>query len=73
MPEAPCRRIVRFGVTAQRCSTTVRRTVVRTAIGLAIGLLRASDLTAAYEETWQVWSDSGDESLWDAAVGDGIA
>ena len=39
----------------------------------AVGLLRASDLTAAYEETWQVWSDSGDESLWDAAVGDGIA
>ena len=39
----------------------------------AVGLLRASDLTAAYEETWQEWSDSGDESLWDAAVGDGIA
>ena len=69
MPEAPCRQIIRFRVTARRCSTTVRRTVVRT----AIGLLRASDLTAAYEETWQVWSDSGDESLWDAAVGDGIA
>ncbi len=38
----------------------------------AVGLLRASDLTASYEETWQEWSDSGDESLWDAAVGDGI-
>ena len=31
------------------------------------------DLADAYEETWQEWSDSGDESLWDAAVGDGIA
>ena len=39
----------------------------------AVGLLRAFDLTAAYEETWQEWSDSGDESLWDGAVGDGIA
>ena len=38
----------------------------------AVGLLRASDLPA-YEETWQGWSDSGDEALWDAAVGDGIA
>ena len=25
-----------------------------------------------YEETWQEWSDSGDESLWDVTVGDGI-
>ena len=39
----------------------------------AVGLLRACDLTGAYEETWQEWTDSGDESLWDVAVGDGIA
>lgn len=43
------------------------------AVRKAVGLLRASDLTAAYEETWQEWSDSGDEALWDSAVGDGIA
>jgi len=29
--------------------------------------------TVAYEETWREWRDSGDESLWDVAVGDGIA
>ncbi len=39
----------------------------------AVNLLRVFDLTAAYEETWREWSDSGEESLWDAAVGDGIA
>lgn len=30
-------------------------------------------LTVAYEETWREWSDSGDESLWDAVMGDWIA
>ena len=39
----------------------------------AVGLLRASDLVAAYEETWQEWTDSGEEAVWDTAVGDGIA
>ena len=29
--------------------------------------------TVAYEETWREWRDSGDERLWDVAVGDGVA
>ena len=38
----------------------------------AVGLLRTSDLGAAYEETWQEWIDSDEESLWETAIGDGI-
>ena len=73
MPEAPCRQIIRFRVTAQPVLYDGSEDGGAHGDRSAIGLLRASDLTAAYEETWQVWSDSGDESLWDAAVGDGIA
>ena len=30
-------------------------------------------LTVPYEETWREWSDSADESLWDAVMDDWIA
>ena len=39
----------------------------------AVGLLRASELGSAYEEAWQEWVDSGEETAWETAVGDGIA
>ncbi|MCY3924848.1 MAG: ribbon-helix-helix domain-containing protein [bacterium] len=43
------------------------------AVREAVGLLRSSDLVSAYKESWQEWTDSGEEVLWDAAVGDGIS
>ena len=39
----------------------------------AVGLLRASELGSAYENAWQEWFDSGEETAWETAVGDGIA
>ncbi len=38
----------------------------------AVRLLRASELAAEYGEAWAEWSDSGEESAWDVAAGDGV-
>jgi Arc/MetJ-type ribon-helix-helix transcriptional regulator len=37
----------------------------------AVGLLRASELGAAYEDAWTSWEASDDSTLWDATAGDG--
>lgn len=43
------------------------------ALHKAVRLLRASELGSAYEDAWTEWAGSGDESLWDAVVDDGLA
>jgi Arc/MetJ-type ribon-helix-helix transcriptional regulator len=42
------------------------------ALHKAVGLLRAAQLGAAYEEAWEGWTTSGDADAWDTAVGDGL-
>lgn len=37
----------------------------------AVALLRASQLTSAYEDAWDEWAD-GDSQLWDLTVSDGL-
>jgi Arc/MetJ-type ribon-helix-helix transcriptional regulator len=39
----------------------------------AVRLLRASELTGAYDEAWDKWASSGDAALWDATSADGVA
>ncbi len=39
----------------------------------AVRLLRASELGSAYQDAWSEWYDSGDDDVWNAAVGDGLA
>jgi Arc/MetJ-type ribon-helix-helix transcriptional regulator len=43
------------------------------AVQKAIRLLRASELGPAYEAAWSEWDESGEGSLWDAALEDGLA
>jgi Arc/MetJ-type ribon-helix-helix transcriptional regulator len=38
----------------------------------AVGLLRAAQLGAAYEEAWQDWTASGDAGAWETVTGDGL-
>ncbi len=38
----------------------------------AVRLLRASRLSAAYEEAWREWADSGEEEVWGATSADGL-
>lgn len=38
----------------------------------AIRMLKTSELTAAYEEAWDEWSDA-DRDAWGQAAGDGIS
>ncbi len=38
----------------------------------AVGLLRASELTDAYEDAWQSWAASTDAESWDAVSADGL-
>lgn len=38
----------------------------------AVRLLRASGLSAAYENAWSEWTAGGDAEVWDIAVGDGL-
>jgi len=38
----------------------------------AVGLLRASELGAAYENAWADWEASADAKLWDTVTADGI-
>ena len=43
------------------------------AIQKALRLLRATELTEAYEDAWQEWSDSPEgEAAWSAVATDGI-
>jgi Arc/MetJ-type ribon-helix-helix transcriptional regulator len=42
------------------------------AVHKAVGLLRASELEAAYEEAFDEWVGSGEAELWDVTAGDGI-
>jgi Arc/MetJ-type ribon-helix-helix transcriptional regulator len=39
----------------------------------AVRLLRASELSDAYENAWQDWDNDGETPLWDAATTDGLA
>jgi Arc/MetJ-type ribon-helix-helix transcriptional regulator len=38
----------------------------------AVRLLRAAELTDAYEDAWRDWSTSGEADVWEAAAGDGV-
>jgi Arc/MetJ-type ribon-helix-helix transcriptional regulator len=42
------------------------------ALHKAVGLLRAAQLGAAYEEAWEGWSASGDADVWETVIGDGV-
>jgi Arc/MetJ-type ribon-helix-helix transcriptional regulator len=37
----------------------------------AVRLLRAAELSSAYEEAWEEWSASGEAATWEVTVGDG--
>jgi Arc/MetJ-type ribon-helix-helix transcriptional regulator len=39
----------------------------------AVRLLRTAELGQAYAAAWEEWFESGEETAWDAASGDGIA
>lgn len=38
----------------------------------AVGALRASELTGAYEDAWQSRSESDDAAAWDVTAADGL-
>ena len=38
----------------------------------AVRLLRATELSAAYENAWREWADSGDAELWESTSADGL-
>ncbi|HEY6468833.1 MAG TPA: ribbon-helix-helix domain-containing protein [Candidatus Dormibacteraeota bacterium] len=38
----------------------------------AVRLLRAAELTDAYEDAWAVWAVSDEADLWEGTVGDGV-
>jgi Arc/MetJ-type ribon-helix-helix transcriptional regulator len=39
----------------------------------AVRLLRASELTDAYEDAWDEWAASDDAALWESTATDGVA
>ncbi len=39
----------------------------------AVRLLRAAELSDAYEEAWTEWATTGEASVWEAAIGDGVS
>jgi Arc/MetJ-type ribon-helix-helix transcriptional regulator len=39
----------------------------------AVGLLRASELGAAYEDAWQEWAEDESNDSWETATADGLA
>lgn len=39
----------------------------------AVRLLRATELTDAYEEAWKEWSSSSEATLWEPTAADGVA
>jgi Arc/MetJ-type ribon-helix-helix transcriptional regulator len=38
----------------------------------AVRLLRAAELTKAYEEAWGEWTSTGEAGVWEVTVGDGV-
>jgi Arc/MetJ-type ribon-helix-helix transcriptional regulator len=38
----------------------------------AVRLLRAAELTNAYEEAWGEWTSTGEADVWEVTVGDGV-
>jgi hypothetical protein len=42
------------------------------AVHVAVGLLRASHLGAAYEQAWAEWHASDDADLWEGVSADGL-
>jgi Arc/MetJ-type ribon-helix-helix transcriptional regulator len=38
----------------------------------AVRLLRATELSAAYEDAWREWSESGEAEAWEPTSADGI-
>lgn len=43
------------------------------AVQQAIRMLRHVDLEQSYADAWDEWESSGEQALWDGAVGDGSA
>jgi Arc/MetJ-type ribon-helix-helix transcriptional regulator len=39
----------------------------------AVRLLRATELTGAYEDAWDAWASSDDAALWESTTADGVA
>ncbi|HKC18601.1 MAG TPA: ribbon-helix-helix domain-containing protein [Candidatus Dormibacteraeota bacterium] len=39
----------------------------------AVRLLRATELSAAYENAWRDWADRGDAEAWESTSADGIS
>lgn len=39
----------------------------------AVRLLRGAELSAAYEDAFLEWEDTGEATAWDATAGDGLA
>ena len=42
------------------------------AVHKAVRLLRAVELSEDYQQAWSDWSVSGEDSVWDAALTDGL-
>lgn len=42
------------------------------ALHRAVRLLRATELTGAYEDAWAEWASSDDAALWESTVTDGV-
>jgi Arc/MetJ-type ribon-helix-helix transcriptional regulator len=38
----------------------------------AIAVLRAGQLTGAYEDAWDSWTESGEAELWERVAADGL-
>ena len=38
----------------------------------AVRMLRASELSEAYEEAFTSWDDEGEDAIWDVVVADGL-
>lgn len=43
------------------------------AVHKAVRLLRAVELSDDYQQAWSDWSASGEDSVWDVALADGLS
>jgi hypothetical protein len=43
------------------------------AVQLAVDRLRHDELGDAYEQAWDEWTSSGEDTAWEGAVGDGLS
>lgn len=59
---------VRFLDTYARSHRVESRSAV---LHRAVGLLRSSELGAAYADAWQQWADDGEAEVWETTVADG--